>query len=118
MPLAQLLPVFFFLAFGSFVLSFLLCWQVKFISPELWPVARYNLIILPFLYLANLSLGYAFVRAHAAVKNLPFLSAAQAFFYYLFIFIFSAVLVNDRVPAAKALAGFSLIVLGIWVLKK
>lgn len=118
MPLPQLWPVFFFLALGSFVLSFLVSWQVKFIRPEFWPVARYNLIVLPFLYLANLALGYAFVRAHAAVKNLPFLSAAQAFFYYLFLFLFSAVLVGDRVPPAKALAGFFLIVLGIWVLKK
>ncbi len=118
MPLSQLLLVFFLLTFGSLVLSFLVSWQVKFIRPDFWSVARYNLIVLPFLYLANLALGNAFVRAHAAVKNLPFLSAAQAFFYYLFLFLFSAVLVGDKLPVTRALAGFLLIVLGIWVLRK
>jgi len=72
----------FFLVIGSAVLAFALSWQVKYIPPAVGPVIRYNLVILPLVFLANVLLGIGFVKAHGVLKNLPLLAAGQTFMYY------------------------------------
>ncbi len=106
------------LVYGSGMISLLISWQVKHVAPELGALARYNLIIIPLIFSANLALGTAFVRAHVVLKNLPFLVALQTFIYYLFLLVFSVLLVGEKISVARALLGFSLMVLGIWILKK
>lgn len=105
------------LAFGSAVLAFLISWQVRHVAPDFWPVVRYNLAVLPLIFAANTALGLAFVRAHGAVKNLPFLVESQSFIYYMFMVAFSVLLVGDKITAGRAVAGFALIAAGVYLLK-
>jgi hypothetical protein len=113
------------LVFGSIVLSFLLALQVKLVSPGMAPtlggvgaaVARYNLFVLPLIFLANVALGMSFVQAHQTVKNLPLLVAAQTFVYYLSLLIYSWFGLGDRVPPVRALLGLGLLMAGVFVLR-
>ncbi len=111
------------LVFGSVVLSFLLALQVKLISPGSVPglvgvaVVRYNLYVLPLIFLANTALGMSFVQAHQTVKNLPLLVAAQTFIYYLCLFVYSWFGLGDRIPPVRALLGLGLLVTGVFVLR-
>jgi len=110
------------LVFGSVLLSFLLALQVKLVQPAGSllavgaAVARYNLYILPLIFLANAALGMSFVQAHQAIKNLPLLVAAQTFVYYLSLFILSWFGLGDRVPLARALLGLGLIMVGVYTI--
>lgn len=88
--------------FGSALLSLLIACQVKYVSPEIVAVVRYNLVILPLIFLANTALGASFTRAHETVKNLPLLAAGQSFVYYLFLLVFSVLLVGDKVSFPRA----------------
>lgn len=106
------------LIFGSGVLSLLISWQVKHVSPDFSSVVRYNLLILPFIFAANVALGAAFIRANEVVKNLPLLAATQSFIYYLFLLAFSILLVGEKVSVGRAFVGFGLMAAGVWVLKK
>ncbi len=104
--------------FGSGLLPLLLSWQVKHVSPDFGSVTRYNLLILPFIFAANVALGVAFIRANEVVKNLPLLVAAQSFIYYLFILAFSILLIGEKISIGRAVVGFGLMAVGVWVLKK
>lgn len=107
----------FLLVTGSAILSFVVAWQVKTVSPEIEAVIRYNLMMLPLFFLANTALGAGFIRMHETVKNLPLIVAAQSFMYYAFLLAFSVLLVNDKVLVNRAVAGFMLIATGIAMLK-
>ncbi|MGB9805069.1 hypothetical protein [Desulfofundulus sp.] len=111
-----LLISWFFLVVGSVVLSFLVAWQVKTVHPGVIPVVKYNLTVLPLYFLANVALSIGFIRAHEAIRNLPLVVAGQSFMYYVFLLIFSVLLVGDRVSVARALTGFALIAAGAAVL--
>lgn len=104
--------------FGSGLLTLLLSWQVKHVSPDFGSVIRYNLLILPLLFAANVALGVAFIRANGVVKNLPLLVAAQSFIYYLFLLAFSVLLIGEKISIGRAVVGFGLMAVGVWVLKK
>lgn len=64
-----------FLVIGSAALSFTLSWQVKYVPLAVGPVLRYNLAILPLVFLANVFLGIGFIKAHETLKNLTLLVA-------------------------------------------
>lgn len=106
------------LIFGSGVLSLLISWQVKNVSPDLSSVVRYNLFVLPLIFAANTALGAAFIRANEVIRNLPLLAAAQSFIYYLFLLAFSVLLVGEKISIGRALIGYGLMAAGVWVLKK
>lgn len=114
---AKILVILLLLAFGSAILSFLISWQVRHIVPDFWPVARYNLVVLPLIFVANTAMGLAFVRAHGTVKNLPLLVAGQSFIYYIFVVAFLVLLVGDKITVGRAVAGFALIAAGVYLLK-
>lgn len=111
------------LVFGSVVLSFLLALQIRLVPPVGGTlvvgaaVVRYNLIVLPLIFLANAALGMSFVQAHQTVKNLPLLVAAQTFVYYLSLFIYSWLGLGDRIPPVRALLGLGLIAAGVYALR-
>jgi hypothetical protein len=103
---------------GSGLLSFLVVWQVKTVPPAVGAVARYNLLVLPLLYAANVLLGGGFVKAHALVKNLPLVAAGQSFVYNVLLLVFSVLILGDRLPVGRSLAGFLLIAAGAAVLAR
>jgi uncharacterized membrane protein len=103
---------------GSALLSFLVVWQVKTVPPAVGAVARYNLIVLPLLYCANVLLGGGFVKAHTLVKNLPLVAAGQSLVYNVLLLVFSVLVLGDRLPLARSLAGFLLIAAGAAVLAR
>lgn len=107
----------FFILIGSAILSLVVTWQVRHVSPEVGSLAIFYLKALPLLFLANLSLGVAFTRGHQILKNLPLLVAMQSFTYYLFLLLFAVVIIHDRVPAGRAVLGFLLLAAGVYVLK-
>lgn len=107
----------FFITLGSALLSFLIALQVKYVPPEVSAVARYNLLVLPLIYLANVFLGAGFTRAHGVVKNLPLLAAGQSLAYYLFLFLFTVLLLGDNISLLRVLAGFALMAAGVYLLK-
>ncbi len=110
--------IFFLLVFGSAALSFMIAWQVRYVQPEFISVARYNLLMLPLIFAANIALATAFIRANGILKNLPMLAATQSFIYYSFIVAFSILLVGEKVSIGRAVVGFGLMAAGVWVLKK
>ena len=73
---------------------------------------RYNLAILPLVFLANVFLGIGFIKAHETLKNLPLLVAGQTFTYYSFVLAFSVFLLGERVSVVKTVAGMALIAVG------
>jgi hypothetical protein len=101
-----------FLVTGSAVLSFTLSWRVKYVPLAVGPVLRYNLAILPLVFLGNVFLEISFVKAHGALKNLPLLAAGQTFTYYSFLLAFSVFLLGERVSVVKTVAGMALIAVG------
>ncbi|MFZ7104666.1 MAG: hypothetical protein ACOWWO_18685 [Peptococcaceae bacterium] len=105
------------LAVGSFIIALTVSWQVKYIAPDFLTIAKYNLLIAPVLFLANVSLGMAFTKGHQLYKNLPLMIASQTFIYYLFILAFSMYLLGDKISVTKTLCAFSLIAFSIWLIK-
>ncbi|OAT84769.1 hypothetical protein A6M21_17445 [Desulfotomaculum copahuensis] len=77
---------------------------------------KYNLIMLPLLFVANAALGIGFIRAHETIRNLPLVVAGQSFMYYAFLAAFSVLLVGDKVSVARAVMGFVLIAVGVAML--
>lgn len=102
---------------GSFILAFTVSWQVKNVNPEWLSVAQYNLKIIPLLFIANVSLGMAFIKGNDVVKNLPMLIAFQTFIYYIFILLFTLYLLGDKVSVPRAIFAFCLMAVSIWLLK-
>jgi hypothetical protein len=96
----------------------MIAWQVRYVQPEFISVARYNLLMLPLIFAANIALATAFIRANGILKNLPMLAATQSFIYYSFIVAFSILLVGEKVSIGRAVVGFGLMAAGVWVLKK
>lgn len=110
--------IFTLLVFGSAALAFMIAWQVRYVQPEFISVARYNLLMLPLIFAANIALATAFIRANGVIKNLPLMAAAQSFIYYLFILAFTILIVGEKVSIGRAVIGFGLMAAGVWVLKK
>ncbi len=108
----------FFLVIGSAVLSFLVACQVKTVPLAIIPVIKYNLIVLPLFFLANTALSVGFIYVHETIKNLPLVVAGKSFMYYVFLLMFSVLLVEDEVSVVRALEGFALIAEGAAVLGK
>jgi len=105
------------LALGSVIIAFTVSWQVKHVNSDFLSIAQYNFRIIPFLFIANVSLGMAFIKGHQVVKNLPLLIASQTFIYYIFILLFTISLLGDKVAVPKALLAFVLMAVSIWLLK-
>ena len=106
------------LTLGSLILAFVLSWQVKYIPAEIYAVIRFNLLMLPLLLAANVALGTAFIKANEIINNMPLVAAMQTFIYYIFIVLFTVFFLGDKVSLSRALAGFSLIAAGIFLLKQ
>jgi len=105
------------LALGSAIIAFTVSWQVKYVSPDLISVLKFNLLIIPLLFIANTSLGLSFIKGHKFLMNLPLLIASQSFIYYLMIVFFSVYLLGDKLSVARAVMAFSLMAFSIWLLK-
>jgi len=105
------------LALGSLILAWTVSWQVKYINSDWLSIAQYNFRIIPFLFIANFSLGMAFIKGHRVVKNLPLLIASQSFIYYIFILLFTLYLLGDKVSTIRVVAAFSLMAFSVWLLK-
>ncbi|MFZ5943208.1 MAG: hypothetical protein ACOYVD_03805 [Bacillota bacterium] len=105
------------LVFGSFIIAATVSWQVKNINPDFISVAKYNLMIAPILFLANISLGIGFTKGHQLFNNLPLMIASQTFIYYMFILAFSIYLLGDDVSIIKVVIAFILIAFSIWLIK-
>lgn len=105
------------ISIGSLILALTVSWQVKNVNPDWLSVAQYNLKIIPLLFIANISLGMAFIKGNEVVKNLPMLVASQTFIYYIFILLFTIFLLGDKVSIPRALIAFGLMVVAIWLLK-
>ncbi len=107
----------FCLASGSVLLALIITWQTKTIDPNLLSIAKYNLLVLPLLYIANTLLGLGINKAHGISGNLPLWVASQGMFYNLAILVFSIVILGDKVSIAKTLVAFLLISTGLYLLK-
>jgi len=109
--------IFSLLALGSAIIAVTVTWQVKHVNSDFLSIAQYNFRIIPFLFIANVSLGMAFIKGHLVVKNLPLLIASQTFIYYIFILLFTIILLGDKVSIPRALVAFILMTVSIWLLK-
>lgn len=105
-----------FLAAGAALTALIAVWQIKLVPPAFIPVCRYNLLVLPLFYLANVATGAGLLRWHEAIKNLPLLVAGQAFMYYTFLVVFSLLWLDDRISPGRSLVGLLLIAAGVALL--
>jgi uncharacterized membrane protein len=91
--------------------------QVKFINPDFLSVFKYNIYILPFILLANISLGMGFLKGHEIIKNLPLILAVQTFIYYVMVMIFSVLILGDKLSYSRVFLGYLFMIFGIWLIK-
>lgn len=103
--------------FGSAIIALGVTWQVRSIENDWWALVKYNLMISPFLFLANTLLSMGFGKGHAVLQNVAAVVAFQTVIYYGFLVLFSYFLLGDKITLVKAIAGISLMAAGIWVLK-
>ena len=106
------------LTLGSLILAFVISWQVKYMSAEIYAVIRFNILMLPLLLAANVALGTAFIKANGIINNMPLVAAMQTFIYYIFLVLFAIFFLGDMISLSRALAGFGLIAAGIFLLKQ
>lgn len=102
---------------GSVLLALLVSWQVKHVAADWLSIAKFYLYSLPILFLANTALALGYARAHAFWQNLTAAVAGQTLIYYLFLLLFSIVILGDKVSLARSLIGIGFIVAGIYILK-
>lgn len=107
----------FLLVLGSALLAVVITVQIRSVAPNVGPLLLYYVKVLPVIFLANASLGYAFVRAHQTVKNLPLLVSFQSVAYYICLLVLSIIVLGDKVSVPRVLAGFALMGAGIFMLK-
>ncbi|SMB96238.1 hypothetical protein SAMN00808754_1432 [Thermanaeromonas toyohensis ToBE] len=107
---------------GTVILAVALVLQVRFVAPEFWPLAKYNVLILPFMLASNILLGYGYVSATRAGWYLPLVVACQIFLYQIVVFILSCLLLGGHhvgLPqAARAVLAFMMIAGGVALLSK
>lgn len=106
-----------FLTAGSTLLAFFVSWQVKVAGVDVWSVARYNLMILPLLFVANTFLGVGINRGHQMFEKLPLWVALQTAIYYLMITLFSIILLQNKISLGKTGIALALIIIAIYLLK-
>lgn len=109
--------VFFYLTSASALLALIVTWQAKTVDPTFISIAKFNLLVLPFIYLANTFLGLGINKGHDLFGNLPLMVASQGLVYNLCILVFSILILGDKVSVGKALIAFALISTGIYILK-
>lgn len=109
--------VYFYLTSASALLAFITTWQAKTVDPTLISIAKYNLLVLPLIYLANTFLGLGINKGHELTGNLPLLVASQGLIYNMVILFLSILILGDKVSVVKALIAFALISSGIYILK-
>ena len=107
---------------GTVILAVALVFQVKFIAPEFWSLAKYNVSILPVMLAANILLGYGYVSAARAGWYLPLVVACQIFLYQVVVFVLSFLLLEGHTvglpQAARAVLAFVVIAGGVALLSK
>ena len=109
--------VIFYLSSASALLALIVTWQAKTVEPTLISIAKFNLMVLPFIYLSNTFLGLGINKGHELTNNLPLMVATQGLFYNMVILLLSIVILGDKVSVVKALVAFALISSGIYLLK-
>jgi len=109
--------VIFYLTSASALLAFIVTWQAKTVEPTLLSIAKFNLMMLPFIYLSNTFLGLGINKGHDVTGNLPLMVAGQGLVYNLCILAFSILILGDKVSVVKALIAFALICSGVYILK-
>ncbi|MFY9175213.1 MAG: hypothetical protein WAO24_07795 [Peptococcia bacterium] len=108
---------FFYLTSASILLAFVVTWQTKTIDPNLISIAKYNLKVLPLLYLANTFLGLGINTGHKITNNLPLMVASQGMIYNLAILVFSILILSNKASLPKSIIAFLLISTGLYLLK-
>jgi len=102
---------------GSTLLAFLITYQVKVAGTDLLSIAKYNLVILPAIFIANVFLGMGINKGHAIFENLPLMIAIQTSIYYIMITVFSIYMLDNKISIAKTIVAFALIIVAIYLLK-
>ncbi len=106
-----------YLTSASTLLALVVTWQAKTVDPTFSAIAKYNLMVLPLIYLANTFLGLGINKGHELTGNLPLLVASQGMFYNLAILVFSIFILGDKASVVKTLIAFALISSGLYILK-
>lgn len=108
---------FLYLSSASVLLALVVTWQAKTIDPTLLSIAKYNLLVLPLLYLSNTFLGLGINKGHEITKNLSLMVASQGMIYNLAILVFSILILGNKVSVPKSILAFLLISTGLYLLK-
>lgn len=109
--------IIFLLSLGSAILAVIITMQVKVIEVNFLSIARYNLFVLPGLFLANLCIGFGLSKGHELYGNLPLWIAVQTFFYYVIITALSILVLGDKISLGKTILAFSMIIVAVYLLK-
>ncbi|MBC9782948.1 hypothetical protein H1S01_00300 [Heliobacterium chlorum] len=102
---------------GSLLIALTVTVQAKFIEPSLWPALRYNLMILPIIYIANTLLNVSFTKGQGSFGSLAVVVGTQVGIYMTCLVIFSAFLLHQY-PSWNTLFGVALLVAGAIVLNR
>ncbi len=105
------------LIIGSAILAAMIVWQVKTVPAEAGAVFKYNLYILVPIFIANVTLGIGFIKAHEIFKSMPIVSVMQTTIYYCFLISLSYFILGEKIEISRLFTGFALILAGIYVLK-
>jgi hypothetical protein len=105
------------LSVASTLLALVVTYQVKFAGTEVFSIIKYNLIVLPVIFAANIFIGLGINKGHVIIKNLPLLIAIQTLIYYVMITVLSIYILGNNISVPKTVVAFMLIIIGVYLLQ-
>lgn len=111
-------PVIVLLSAASTILALVVTYQVKLAGTEVLSIIKYNLLVLPAVFAANVFIGVGINKGHVIFKNLPLLVAIQTLVYYVMITIFSIYILGNHLSVPKTVVAFMLILTGVYLLQR
>jgi len=102
---------------GLFVVNFIFSYQGKHIEPQFWSTLKFQLLMLPFFLMANLSIGYGVKYGLKSSGNLSFTLVAAKCLEILISLIMGYLFLKEF-PNWKNWVGFVIIVIGLFLVKQ
>ena len=101
---------------GLFIVNFIFSYQSKHVDPGFWTTCKFQLLMLPCFFAANMGIGYGVKFGLKALGNLGYVLAGSKV-VELLISLLMGYLFFKEVPGWKTAIGYGLIVVGFVLAK-
>ncbi|MBD3919268.1 hypothetical protein H8B09_10930 [Paenibacillus sp. PR3] len=101
---------------GLFAANFIFSYQSKHIDPDFWTTVKFQLLMLPFFFGANLAIGFGVKFGFKALGNLSYVLAVSKGLELL-ISLLLGYLFFKETPSWKTAIGFGCVLVGFVIAK-